>query len=341
MEKLFDLLLEKVNDKTKQAAGLVSVMSRDDTRCYIKVRIWDLAEGSYGFHMGNPSKEYKTMTQFQYVKPYVNFEFPCEAEKVDRAFVTNEKNEVVLVSDAANTDDLKSALKEKAVKENTPRDKAMELMNEVPLSEGIPKPPAFSDHWDLSEEKTKEKTKETKMDENKKIEEIKEPSQTVIPGPDEMESDMLELPDYLMDLQSEKSFDEKQAFDMDKYRDVMEAQFDYFEPFDNNRDDYIWWRVENPVVLHEQLLGFGVKIRNFFNASVMMSFFKHGMLLAGIYQDPEGDALLIFGFPSSLESQHKPFEGHSVWVRNRSNQGSPEGYWLIYYDPNTKELLNW
>ena len=329
------MLLEKVNDKTKQAAGLVSVMSRDDTRCYIKVRIWDLSEGNYGFHMGNPSQEYKTVTQFHYVKPYVNFEFPCEAEKVDRIFVTNDKNEVVLVSDSVKTDDLKATLKARTAKEKTQDEKIQNLMEEVPLSDGIPKPPEFSDHWDLSESKTQE----TMPDEKKQVEE--QPGQPVIPGPDELESELLELPDYLMDLQPEKSFPEKKAFDIDKYREVMERQFENFKPFDNNREDYEWWKVENPVALHEQLLGFGVKIRNFFNASVMMSFFKYGILLSGIYQDPDGNSLLVFGFPSAFQSEHKPFDDCSVWVRNRSNQGNPEGYWLIYYDPNTKELLLW
>lgn len=329
MEKLFDLLLERVNDKTKQAAGLVSVMSRDDTRHYIKVRIWDLAEGTYGFHIGNySSRQYKIVTRFNYVKPYVNFEFPSDMKNTDTAFITNEQNEVILVSDVSKTDGLKTLLKNETFKEN----------DEIPQSEGIPRPPRLSDVWDTSE-KEAENNKEISLEEQDMT--LEGTVHTHIPGPDELNPEMRELPDYLLESQPLKTDIQSTDFDIQDCRGALDRQFEHFTPFSNQRDDYEWWKVENPVVLHELLLDFGVKIRNFFNAHVMMSYFKFGFLIAGIYQDTDGDSLLVFGFPSALCTEKKPFEDFSVWVRNRGDQGNPEGYWLIYYDPASKDLLTW
>ncbi|MGI6563317.1 MAG: hypothetical protein ACOX3Q_12280 [Clostridia bacterium] len=328
MEKLFDLLLERVNDEAKQAAGLVSIMDSGQSARYIKVRIWDLTEGVYVFHIGNSSSEYKAVTQFRFVKPYINFEFPTDMQDPDRVLVTDEKNAIVLLSDSAKNDRTEVLHPKNEINDGVFQGE------DVPISDGMPRPPKLSEYWNLSDKEEEEKPKEGQ-------EESLDTFQAPAFSPEEGVPDMVELPDYLLDSDPEKVFRSRKDFDIESYRKAMERQFDSIDPFSNRRDDYEWWRVENPVVLHEILLDFGVKIRNFFNARVMISFFKYGFLLSGIYRDGEEGSLLVFGFPSPFRSEQEPFENYSVWVRNRGNQNGPEGYWLVYYDPNQNRMIVW
>ncbi len=354
MDKSYDLMLHKVND-TKQVAGLVSIIRQNEEKTNIKIRIWDLYEGSFIFYVGNNTdKIYKQIHKFNWSKPYINFDVTVDTLIIDSVFVINNNNKIELINDINTINpiiDILTGVSDKVEKNKN-------FLSETLVLDKLPEPPVLSVNWTGDEDIVDEKAVGMSDTNNPQIIHIQEkredtPQQSEeehvsrdipnpnIPKPDRQEDEMRELPDLPFDLEQFKDRYGDTCLNIIEYRKSLERQFEPYNPFSAEREDYMWWKVLNPVQLHELLISSGIKIRNFFDANVMMCFFRHGFLICGVYEDNEGDILLVFGFPSILNSEQQPFKNNSVWVRDHGRQNGIEGYWLIYYDPETTELLSW
>jgi hypothetical protein len=129
--------------------------------------------------------------------------------------------------------------------------------------------------------------------------------------------------------------------------EVLIENFDeYFEksdPFNSKRRDYRWWEVSTPAYLSNILYQFGIKTPELFNPNVMMAHFKYRHLIVGIYADRiRHREYIVFGIPGVHNVDAKPLSGVCRWVQLRGSRprDGAFGYWLIYYEPNVGEFLN-
>jgi hypothetical protein len=125
--------------------------------------------------------------------------------------------------------------------------------------------------------------------------------------------------------------------------ELFDSSFIKYMPFNTNRKDYTWWKVDSPVVLNNILYQFNIKTPLLFNPTVMKAYFKYKHLIAGLYTDISVNReYLIFGIPGNPNEYEKPFGNISKWIKVDTNKTnlSIYGYWLIYTDIKNGKLLN-
>lgn len=131
--------------------------------------------------------------------------------------------------------------------------------------------------------------------------------------------------------------------DMEKLRISFDRYFKIFEPFQNRRRDYKWWKVNSPVYLNNILFQNSIKTPILFNPSVMMAHFKYRHLIVGIYTDRvKRKQYVVCGVPGVYNIDEKPFGEISKWVQlegSRPKYGA-FGYWLAYIDTENGSFLS-
>lgn len=136
---------------------------------------------------------------------------------------------------------------------------------------------------------------------------------------------------------------EEGAGNINKLKELLEANFERCDPFNSNRSDYTWWKVANPVNLNNMLYECGIRSPLLFNPSVMMSHYKYRHLIIGIFNDRQTqNDYLVCGVPGMHMVDKRPFDDMCRWVQYEG--GKPLygafGYWLVYIDPKTGRLIN-
>lgn len=136
---------------------------------------------------------------------------------------------------------------------------------------------------------------------------------------------------------------QKAAVDLRKLKQIFDQYFEKYDPFQNKRRDYDWWKVGSPVHLNNLLYQYDIKTPLLFNPAVMMSHFKYRHMIVGVYTDSSRNLeYIVCGIPAVYESDSRPFGDTCRWVQLES--GRPRygafGYWLVYIDPNTGKFLN-
>jgi len=131
--------------------------------------------------------------------------------------------------------------------------------------------------------------------------------------------------------------------DLKKLEASFNRYFEKFDPFQNKRRDYKWWKVGSPVHLNNILYQHNIRTPLLFNPAVMMSHFKYRHMIVGIYRDDiKKLRLIVCGIPAVYDSDTRPFGNMCRWAQ--LDVGRPRygafGYWLVYIDPETGKFLN-
>jgi hypothetical protein len=136
--------------------------------------------------------------------------------------------------------------------------------------------------------------------------------------------------------------EERKGPEIEKLERMFNKDFKKVNPFRRARSDYDWWKVESPVHFNNILHFCGIKAPLLFNNDVMTAHYKYRHLLAGIFRDDENLRwFLVCGIPGAFMVDPSPFGNMCRWVRaggQRPGFGSM-GYWLVYIDPNTGNIL--
>lgn len=136
--------------------------------------------------------------------------------------------------------------------------------------------------------------------------------------------------------------EEKRGPELEKLERILNRDFQKANPFRRTRSDYDWWKVESPVHLNNALHFCGIKAPLLFNNDVMALHHRYGHLIAGIFRDVENACwFVVCGIPAAFMIDSSPFGNMCRWVRaggQRPGYGSM-GYWLVYIDPYTGNIL--
>lgn len=135
---------------------------------------------------------------------------------------------------------------------------------------------------------------------------------------------------------------QKKMPDIKKLIRLLDKDFKRGDPFNSRRRDYRWWDINSPVNLVNILEQCGINIPKFFSPSVVMAYFKHRYLVAGVYFNRRrGKEYFICGIPGIFDLDESPFGELCRWVQVERNTKTQEvfGYWITYIDPYTGELL--
>lgn len=135
----------------------------------------------------------------------------------------------------------------------------------------------------------------------------------------------------------------KTGVDLKKLESSFNQYFEKFDPFQNKRRDYKWWKIGSPVHLNNILYQHNIRTPLLFNPAVMMSHLKYRHMIAGIYKDEAKKiGLIVCGIPAVYDSDTRPFGDMCRWVQ--PEVGRPRygafGYWLVYIDPETGKFLS-
>jgi hypothetical protein len=148
---------------------------------------------------------------------------------------------------------------------------------------------------------------------------------------------------YLHGFKKAKSDEKAVPADMKKLREAFDVYFERHCPFNNRRKDYTWWKVNSPVYLNNVLYQFDIKAPVLFNPKALMAHFKYRHYIAGIYTDKRTEKeYLVCGVPGAYRMDEKPFGGDICrWVQSEGTQlrYGAFGYWLVYIDPETGQVL--
>ncbi|HHV99744.1 MAG TPA: hypothetical protein GXX36_09265 [Clostridiaceae bacterium] len=135
----------------------------------------------------------------------------------------------------------------------------------------------------------------------------------------------------------------KPVVDLKKLENSFNQYFEKFDPFQNKRRDYKWWRIGSPVHLNNILYQHNIRTPLLFNHAVMMSHLKYRHMIAGIYKDDAKKiSLIVCGIPAVYDTDTRPFGNMCRWAQlesGRSKYGA-FGYWLVYIDPETGRFLS-
>ncbi|HOM02519.1 MAG TPA: hypothetical protein PLH43_06790 [Acetivibrio sp.] len=119
--------------------------------------------------------------------------------------------------------------------------------------------------------------------------------------------------------------------------------FEKCNPFMAGRKDYIWWKIASPVHLNNILYQMKIDVPILFNPLVLMAHFKYRHLLVGIYEDKTRNLrYIVCGVPGVYWVDEKPFGKMCRWAQVNGNipKYGAFGYWLVYINPDTGEILN-
>ena len=131
--------------------------------------------------------------------------------------------------------------------------------------------------------------------------------------------------------------------DIDKIGEKFDEYFQKVDPFGTGRRDYEWWWVNNPVFLNNILYDFKIKSPLIFKPEIMDSQFKYKHIIVGIFHDANSDeSYFIYGIPGNMDYDKAPGSLHSVWIKAGFDfQGNNTfGYWLIYFEPYSGNIIN-
>ena len=131
--------------------------------------------------------------------------------------------------------------------------------------------------------------------------------------------------------------------DIDKIGEKFDEYFQKVDPFGTGRRDYEWWWVNNPVFLNNILYDFKIKSPLIFKPEIMDSQFKYKHIIVGIFHDANSDeSYFIYGIPGNMDYDKAPGGQHSVWIKAGFDfQGNNTfGYWLIYFEPYSGNIIN-
>ncbi|HZK70039.1 MAG TPA: hypothetical protein VFD03_00785, partial [Clostridia bacterium] len=131
--------------------------------------------------------------------------------------------------------------------------------------------------------------------------------------------------------------------DVDKIGEKFDEYFQKVDPFGTGRRDYEWWWVNNPVFLNNILYDFKIKSPLIFKPEIMDSQFKYKHIIVGIFHDANSDeSYFIYGIPGNMDYDKAPGGLHSVWIKAGFDfQGNNTfGYWLIYFEPYSGNIIN-
>ena len=129
-------------------------------------------------------------------------------------------------------------------------------------------------------------------------------------------------------------------------KELAESFDRYFEkcnPFKGGRKEYRWWKVSSPVHLNNILYQKDIKVPILFNPMVLMAHFKHRHLIVGTYEDDVRDLSdIVCGVPGVYWVDEKPFGNICRWAQVEGSvpQYGAFGYWLVYINTKTGEVLN-
>lgn len=129
---------------------------------------------------------------------------------------------------------------------------------------------------------------------------------------------------------------------INKLKELLEANFEKCDPFNSNRSDYKWWKVANPVNLNNLLYECNIRSPLLFNPNVMMSHYKYRHLIIGIFTDRQTkNEYLVCGVPGMHMVDKRPFDDLCRWVQFEGSKPlyGAFGYWLVYIDPKTGRLI--
>jgi hypothetical protein len=136
--------------------------------------------------------------------------------------------------------------------------------------------------------------------------------------------------------------EEKRGPELEKLERILNRDFQKANPFRRTRSDYDWWKVESPVHLNNVLHFCGIKAPLLFSNDVMALHYRYGHLITGIFRDAENACwFVVCGIPAAFMIDPSPFGNMCRWVRaggQRPGYGSM-GYWLVYVDPHTGNIL--
>ena len=130
---------------------------------------------------------------------------------------------------------------------------------------------------------------------------------------------------------------------IDKLKELLEANFEKCDPFNSNRSDYKWWKVANPVNLNNLLYECNIRSPLLFNPNVMMSHYKYRHLIIGVFTDRQTKKeYLVCGVPGMHMVDKRPFDDLCRWVQFEGSKPlyGAFGYWLVYIDPKTGRLIS-
>ncbi|HOP92738.1 MAG TPA: hypothetical protein PLP24_05125 [Acetivibrio thermocellus] len=119
--------------------------------------------------------------------------------------------------------------------------------------------------------------------------------------------------------------------------------FEKCNPFMSGRKDYRWWKIAGPVHLNNILYQMKVDVPILFNPLVLMAHFKYRHLIVGTYEDKARNLrYIVCGVPGVYWVDEKPFGKICRWAQVDGNvpKYGAFGYWLVYINPNTGEILN-
>ena len=131
--------------------------------------------------------------------------------------------------------------------------------------------------------------------------------------------------------------------DIGKIGEKFDEYFQKVDPFGTGRRDYEWWWVNNPVFLNNILYDFKIKSPLIFKPEIMDSQFKYKHIIVGIFHDATSDeSYFIYGIPGNMDYDKAPGGIHSVWIKAGFDfQGTNTfGYWLIYFEPYSGNIIN-
>lgn len=119
--------------------------------------------------------------------------------------------------------------------------------------------------------------------------------------------------------------------------------FEKCNPFVAGRKDYRWWKIASPVHLNNILYQMKIDVPILFNPLVLMAHFKYRHLLVGVYEDKTRNLrYIVCGVPGVYWVDEKPFGKMCRWAQVNGNipKYGAFGYWLVYINPTTGEILN-
>lgn len=134
----------------------------------------------------------------------------------------------------------------------------------------------------------------------------------------------------------------KRTPDINRLVKLLDREFKRCDPFNSRRRDYRWWSINSPVNLVNVLEECRINVPSFFNPSVVMAYFKYRYLIAGLYiSRRRGREYFVCGIPGTYSIDDSPFGDMCRWVQveRRNRAYGAFGYWVVYVDPNTGELL--
>lgn len=130
---------------------------------------------------------------------------------------------------------------------------------------------------------------------------------------------------------------------IERLRIELDNNFERYDPFHVKRSDYSWWKVTNPVNLNNILYQCNIRSPLLFNPAVMVSHFKYRHFIIGIYTDRMRQReYVVCGVFGMHMVDRKPFGDMCKWVQTEGTRPKygAFGYWIVYLDPATGNILS-